>query len=507
MLESMRRIVWAFALPLLPLACFDPGTPTTLDFDAGALPPVEFPDATALPNVAIFSPEVPQADGGPIPEAGPVDVGVDGQPPMGTVTVLVVSDFGPEATVQVVASDAVGNVLGTGVRTDATGSAQLTIPAGASVTAVLTNYGYNSFVTYAGVSPGDALTVYDTTEFRYASLNVNVYNPPDNGGGFVSAFMGDCSFSLGPTSYTGYPQPGCFLAGNFPILVLAPPTSYSFQKGNSLASLADGGGSTVSPDLGSVLLETDGAYQTVSASNPPAPLAPLPTYLSYAEVANNVPYWVQTTSPTIFVSADGGPAPVSAQFPTHPKYPDFVQTQAQVFALNDSQNGPYWSVVKRSAAPTAGDALDLSGLSGFIAGVGFEEYVGAGGVAVAWSTVGSVPGDVGTLVHLTSGCGDWTFVAPPGATSVAGPQLPSQYNGIFSGECALSTFDVATLSGSAIADYAHLKAAAGPMMNMMDIPRSANNNCGGFSAPPLPTDGTLTITGYQTGMYSVCNPP
>ncbi len=495
----MRRIAWAFALPLLPLACFDPGSPTTLDLDA-ALPQVEFPDGTALPNVVIFSPSVPEADAGPVPEAGmAVDVGVDGQPSVGTVTVTVLSDLGPEANAQITASDADGNLLGTPTQTDATGTAKVTVTAGASVTATLTNQGKNDFVTYADVSPGDTLTVYDTDDFRYSDLSVQVNGTPDST--FQSGWVGDCDFNTnGSPPYLVYPQPGCFLGGIFPVLLVEPPNVYSFQKGNSLAGFT---GTAISLDLSSGSVLTDGASEKVNAINPPAQLADLGVFLSYTEVANNVPYWAQFQNPLSF-TGDGGTS-ASAQFDTHPQYPDFVQTQAQIFALNDSQNGPYWSVVKRSATPSASDTLDLSGLASVVAGANFVEYPDTGGIQVAWSTVGSISHAIGTLVRVTGGCGSWSFVVPPGATSVSAPRLPG-YSGLFSGECEGGNYDVAILSGSTIADYAHFKAVAGPMVDMMAVPQPTNG-CGGFSAPPLPTDGALTITGYQTGLYSVCNPP
>ena len=65
----MRRFFWTVAVvPLVPLACFNPGAPITVTIEGGTLPDLVFPDAS-LPDVILFSPDAPTT----IYEAAPPD--------------------------------------------------------------------------------------------------------------------------------------------------------------------------------------------------------------------------------------------------------------------------------------------------------------------------------------------------------------------------------------------------------------------------------------------------
>ena len=502
MLGTMRRVAWVLpVLPVLPLACFAPGDPATLNFEGGTLPALSFFDAS-LPDVRVFSPAPPPSTPPP-----------DGAPPVeaatpSTVTISVVSDFGAETGVPIFAADTAGNLVGTPVLTDVTGSAQVTVVAGGSVTAAIvstSNHGYY-FVTYMGVASGDVLKVLDPMQL--AAVNVSVTNVPEGAQDNVqqgsSGNCGDFNFP-GATPFSYPLNPGCYSNGLYPLLVVAngdgTDLGYVFQNSNPLAALLGGPhAGTLSIDLSEATLNTDESTQTIIAANAPAGIEDLGgVFLTYNEIANGVPNWL--TQGADF-GGDAGTA--SSTFTTHPSYPESVQSEVDIvpqfgdgMSFTRATASPYWSVVRQTKTPSGSETLDLSNLPPMTSSAG---VVSTGStVSVAWTTSGPVTSSIGTLVFVQGSWGTWTFVVPPGVTAITSPPLPPSLAASLGPN--VFSYNIATLSGDAIPDYGTLRRTASSMVEMLSIQDGQNQN-GGIPAPPLPNAGDLTITGYEDGYLS-----
>ena len=477
-------------LPVLPLACFSPGDPATLTFDGATLPSLDLPDAAALPDVVLFSNTPPVVDAGPPDAPAPLPV-----------KVTVVSDLGPEAGVSLVVSDVAGNILSMAI-TDATGSAEIPVASGASITAVLGQSPFE-FVTYMGVEPGDALTVIDTTQaigqYEQGLVSVNVTGLPDSfGSAEGDVVVGNCDSGFGEGLPLSGPQLnlGCYLGGVFPLLLLqtgGETNGYVVQNGNSLGptllGLADGGTSVVNVDLSNATLNLDQGSQAVTAINLPPVAATSQIGISFSEIASGV---LGTQHAYVDATGTGDAGSASYSFDTHPSYPDFVQSEVDLFAGQDSTVGPYWSIVRRTDTASGSETLDFSNLPSLVPSADY--LVTASNVSIAWTTTAPVPSSVGTMVGLFWNSGSWFFVVPPGTTRIASPTLPPSLVSALPQDNPVR--NVALLSGDGLADYAALKKVAYTMMN---VGYGEANTFNWLTAPALPLDGDMTITGFYEG--------
>jgi hypothetical protein len=375
-------------------------------------------------------------------------------------------------------------------------------------------------VTYFGVQPGDDLTVLDTTDLS-ASSDVSVVTPAEPTDGAPYAYYGVNVGSCSQTSVTGQVfmtlGPGCYGQGFFPALAveqnqacMIPPclgVGYAFQKAASLATIPDGGMNPTA-DLSSATWNTDIGTQTITGVNAPPSLASSSSILSYTEFADGVGFTERTVQPSFNV--DGGVS-VSAPFETHPQYPDFVQSEVDILAPASASGislaSPYYSVIRRTTKPSGSESLDLSKLPPLMvtAGADFSNT----SPSLSWVTTGPVPSSVGTIVTLqfTSLGSKWTFIVPPGVTSIRAPNVPPAVLALLKLPSSASSpqisWNVATLSGGGLADYAALRKAAGTMNNVYFNYGSCDAT-GTLVGPILPANGDLVITGFLSFDGSGC---
>jgi hypothetical protein len=518
----MRQfLLLAALLPVFPLACSQVGEPGEVTLEAGVPTPFYLPDG-ALPDVTLPATPSVLEEAGP-PEAAPAEAAPpEAAPPPPDVAVppvklTVVSDFGPEPGVTILVSDASGNRLST-FMTDTTGSVSMPLAAGVNVTALL---GYSlvdgaalnpSLVTYMGVQPGDDLTVLDTTN-RYGVSVITPTQPTDGAPHTLyNVQVGACGQGSAYGQINLGLDPGCYGQGSFPALALGenlscstPPcsTGYAFKKGNSLAVIPDGGNSPT-VDLSSALWNTDVGTQNITGVNVPDALAGATGIASYTEFASGVGFteWQRVTR----IVPDGG---VSKPFETHPQYPDFVQSEVDILVPSTHPLiRPYYSVVRRTTTPSGSESLDMSKLPPLTATAAADFSTSS--PSLSWLTTAPVTSSVGTIVTLqfTSFNGlKWTFVVPPGVTSIRAPNIPSEVATLFDLPSKTSfppiSWYIATLTGTALADYAALRKAAGSMINLNFNPNSCDET-GTLLGPILPANGDLVITGFLSFSGNVC---
>jgi hypothetical protein len=448
----MRQRAVAIAIPLMPLmalACFASGTPPGPDDAANAVveesstPEASPPDATL--DVTEESP-VLDAPAETLPEAqsdaqveaavdapaeAQAEAAVDAPPDVSSapVTVTVLTTLGlPEPGVMVVFDDASGNYLSS-APTDAAGRVVQQVATGTQITALFGSQAATlQLLTWIGVEPGDALTAVDTTAApspapQLQLPSASLPTPVPSGAVDYDVFAGTCtssSFGLGgqPATLSLYPE--CAPGGTFPLLVLAQDTSinevgYTFLKGNTLT--ADGG--LPAPSLtGATWQTTNGTAEIDSTSHSSLVMG------AFTEVADGVPH---STEHSLSAPIDAGPA-LSATFPTHPGYADFVQSEVSI-GQNSGCVGYVQALASRAVAATNTlAAFDVAQLPPATSGVVDAASVdGQPTVNLGATLVG------GTFVELPftatneAGAqnGVWTFVVPPSVTSFTAPALPA----------------------------------------------------------------------------------
>jgi hypothetical protein len=378
------------------------------------------------------------------------------------------------------------------------------------VTVVLGTTKEASLFTIQGIAPGDAITVNDSSgaspvfnEQLAATLPAGTW---DASAVSERVYAGLCSEPI------GYPldlEYGCQSNGLFPILASAVDNAsgqeiaYTYQTGNEVSP--DGGlpdGDSTLPVLVSRAWTPSTAFETVTATNiPPPPVDGGPGFEvmpAYVEVAGGVaPPNVPGTNLT---TNDAGSE--SEQFVIHAGYPDFVQAGVDVFS-DSNDVFQYVGGATRSAPPTASQSVsfDLSTLP-LITGASLDttdagtplqpsvtwttapgSVSAANGIYVSTQWYGSVVTEAGT--EYTNGT--WTILAPPNATSVHAPALPSQVAAWAppAGATWVDLPRVAIIQASFLSGYAGLRAVVGtlPLLQGYEI-----------TVPLLPVNGTLYVS-------------
>jgi hypothetical protein len=494
-------------LASVPVACIsNANQPGQTDNDAGQFS--EDSGSVAPPGQDATLPTADAGDAGTTPTPdGNVEAAVDAGPLPITVTVVLPSGA-PESGIVVAFQSAAGAVVTTAT-TGLTGTVVELVAAGSQVTAALGTAASPSLVTIQDVAPGDALTIVDNSGSSMPSSEiVNITLPPetwDAASTGVELHSGDqCEDPGGDPIYL---EPSCESLGEFPILAIATGAvgeyAYTYKKGNVAvpdAGLEDGGvlAVTVTQPWAS-----SAVTQTISAVNaPPAPdaggVANQQVNFYYEEVAGGVPY---SESPAT-TADDGGVQ--NAGFVAHTGYPDFVQVEAfdSISALGGSAFS-FVAAATRTAPPATSEnaTLDLSKLPFFTSSAvdttdgGTPEQP-----TVTWTSAGSFAASDGIVTAMqwyaapTDGgeaytYGSWTILAPPTATSVQAPALPSQLAAWAPAANAgyYSPPSVAAVQASFLTGYPQLRAQFGslPLFN-------TNGNL--LSLPPLPVNGTLYVS-------------
>jgi hypothetical protein len=480
------------------LACFSSSNPPP---PAGETPQPDGGTPVADATVPDAPATVPDGGMEPVPEAAPdaiAETGAADDPatPPAPVSVLVTSANGPEAGRMVVFSDASGQVISTQT-TDATGVVlQEVFPSQApvEVTVLLGSPTTPSLFTVTGVQTSDTLTAFDAPPADTLGLDVTV--PPVVDAGTITTYdfiAGNCGgTSNSPEGLLSLSLECLNPAGAFPMLVLAEgdvPVAYLSQKNNALGT-----------DGGTTSLNLSGDWQyamgtaTVNVNNVPSTEYPT---LAYSEVASGVPY--PSTDPEPLSTEQG----YYSSFPTHPAYPDFVQTEAEVAGMSLASNNAYVSLaVADRAAPSLSPTVTFDNSE-------FPPTVSDASVdtsdpsrpAVSWTTSSAISTGVATFValHWTSSddaggsiYGTWTVVTSGSAASVQVPVLPAAASTYAPGAGAVWPVDnptVAILAGPAAGTYDALRKTAAVVGANLHPDNSP-------LIPPLPVDGRAQVSLY-----------
>lgn len=453
-----------FALPLVTgsilFACSDDGgAATSPQPDAGEIAPPPQPDADVL-----------------------VEAGVDAGAPV-TVQVL-----GPNKEgVRVVFHDATGAVLETKL-TDPDGQAKSTTTSTpAMVTALLGRGGVLDLVTWTAVEPGDVLGAADEPADPAAIGSLDVTFPGNLMGGpppaEYQAALGSCvagqasgatvlSLPILPACATAAPAVlGRAIDGNDAVL------KYATAK-PAASPPADGGAAAVT--LGAW---TDPVSVTLTGTN-------LPTGLVTAQ-------WSDITGALLFTHpADRELTSGQAVFEAPPVgFADAIQPS--MIAELDAPAGARKTMTKR-VAPTTAVAFDFATALPTITGA---TLVATDPVRpeISWTSSTSLATADGGVVRV--GFFDdrapsfrWSFVVPPGATSVKAPALPPEASDWSPrvGDAG-SSFDLPEITfveADAFASAATFRSAAAVL-----IPAASAAPDTGFA---LSQDGAVRITYFQT---------
>ena len=490
------------------LACFDssnpppPGTDQPEPDGGAPIADATTPDASQIPDggvqpVAETGTDAPAES---VPETGAADDPAAPPPP---VTVLVTSVNGPEAGRLIVFHDASGQVIATAT-TDATGlAAQEILPSQGpvQVTAVLGGPLRPNLFTVTGVQPGEQLAAFDGPAPETASVDVTVPQVLDAGpidSYYVNA--GNCETFADGNEGVVQLDPACVGPAGFPLLVLAEgetgTVAYLSEKSNTLP--ADAGSTPAVTVAGDWQYSTGTA--TVDVTN--VPESAFPT-LSYSEVANGVPYTNTDYEPSF------DDPTYESHFETHPGYPDFVQTEADLnTSLDDDNAFVTQAVANRADAPTSASPSP----SVTFDDAEFPPNLTTAAVdasapsrpSVSWATSSAISGGVAAIVSLhwtsTDDAGDviggnWTIVtAAPGASpaSVQFPALPDAASAYAPGDGATWPDDnptVAILAGPAAGTYDALRKTAAVVGSNLDP-------FNGAVVPPLPASGRAQVSLY-----------
>jgi hypothetical protein len=295
-------------------------------------------------------------------------------------------------------------------------------------------------------------------------------------------------------------EPQCATpAGQFPALAVADGVSgelaFLFQKGNS--ALVDGGlpdGDVLDlPITGSGTWAASGT-QTVTATNTPASIFQQGTF-AFSEVASGLPY----TQASAMVAPDGGP--MSADFPAHAGYADFIQSEVNILASNADTisgggNGNWDSIaaIATRAAPGTPASFDLSQLLPIVtaAGMGYDDPTHP---TASWTTSAPVTTADAVIAVIYWGgttSGSWTIVAPPTSTLLQVPSLPA---GNTMGPPSTANYYgpplVILMNASFWSGYADARVGAS---GVMALANAGVNYSGTAVVPPLPVDGTLSLS-------------
>lgn len=442
--------------------------------------------------------------------APPVDSGlheaaVEAEAGPSPVVVNVTNAAGPENGVTVVFQDASGNVVMPA--TTVSGSASYLAAAGSQVTVVMGSAALPYLVTIQGIAPGDVLAVYDpTADLAYVGdqVNVGAVPTPPESESYSAALGVGCSNTLAYFPIVTPVGPGCVVDGQVQVLVTANDvmsggSEYTWQKGLALSDAGVTDAAVTNPWSSSVatvdLAETLPAYSYELYGT-----------ASLEMVSGGIPFTVSGEIEEQYITqVDAG---LQASFSYPVGFPDGVQLETGLYSQNEYPGIGITTVATRSApGADASVAVDLSQLPPPLTGATVDTTNPAQPV-ITWSPndAGALAASDGLVVSLLwevgsgNASGVWTFVAPPSATQVQVPLLPSTVTafatdgGVF--------FDnpptVAYVNTSIVGGYAALRAQAGTagLTSVMVAADTSNNGgyLGGPIVPPLPANGTLQMT-------------
>jgi hypothetical protein len=489
----LRLAIGIVGLPLFVPACFSSNTPNDLVVE----PPVDAAaiDATTIPEAAAPDAGLPEA----APEAATPEAATPEAGPL-PVTVVVVTDRGPEPGVAVVFQDSTGNAQST-VMTDTTGRASQVVPTGSQITVVLGTTANVQLLTIEGVAPGDVLTAHDATDTTLSNALVSIDglpgSPPDGTNDYI-AQIGNCSAEFASPPGVVEMRPGCENAGTFPILVQA--LGPSGEYGESLLGFTYQNGNTLPLDGGTAHVTLNGPWSTTLTTQSIAVQNELETqytYSEYTEIANGVG---DGNGQYVEPGTDGGG---SAQYTAYPGYPTSIQSEVNVSATR-GPNIAVSAIATRGAPSLDGGTatFDMSTLLPLLDNVTLDMSQPAQ-PTVSWVTeAGSLAGASGTIVMVTwNGTNDggdvqgtWTIVAPPTATSVQAPLLPAALSAWEpTADANFSTSPaVIVVQGSFLAGYADLRAQFAGLSSLQGVTQDTFLSAG--AVPTLPVDGTVRLT-------------
>jgi hypothetical protein len=459
----------------------------------------EFVDSGAGPDTSMAV-DSSTMDVTTVVEAG-VDAPVEAGPQ--PVTVVVTNALGPEPNVTVLFADATGTPLLTPQTTSATGTVVETmVPAGSQATVVMGTQALPYLFTVQGVEPGDTIAVYDpTADAALSSEQVSVDSWPDGGPSGALTYgvgIGSCGNGADAPPVVVGLSAGCEAAGEFPVLITAYDANndalgYTWKKGNVLPT--DGGIAQVNvTNPWSTASDT----QTINATGAPGYFPGNQSLVALTAFATGVP----TTYDTYFgpLGPDGG---MSYPFTYAAGYADSIQAEANLSTFGN--NSSISAIATRASAPAASGttSLDMSQLLPAIASSSLDTSSDAGVAqpVVTWALTAGDAGSIGSAngvvvsISWTDGSanGQWTLVAPPTASQVQPPALPSAVSAYAPSSSSNwgSPPVVAIVQASFIPGYAGLRAQAGTAGFTSLVIQSYT---GGPIVPPLQTDGTLQLT-------------
>ncbi|HVH41759.1 MAG TPA: Ig-like domain-containing protein [Labilithrix sp.] len=425
----------------------------------------------------------------PMPEAG---TDADAGPQLVTVRVRNGANQ-PVAGATVVFGSAGGDVI-QALTSDATGSASLDVPSGSQVTVAFGTDTSPRLLTITAVEPGDEIiALASTPSYDGPSANVSIIEPPD-GGAEVSYYLhstGECgTYGTPPLEY--FVDGRCTgAAGKFPVIVDGYDeggqiVGFKFAKGLT----ADGG--TVTPTFGP--WSTAVTEQTIVASN--LNDAGAANTVSYGEIADGV---LTVTRTYVSLPDDGGTTAL-ATFQGRTGFPEAAQWDVTSRQYKDD-GVAFVGTAVRGAAPAANatTTIDFGARLPEITESSFDAGTPARPV-VSWTTSASLANADGTYVVLRWGEpidggdaeGSWTFVTPPGTTSVAAPALPPGLRAPGAQASYERPARVVTVEASFVNGYASLRKLAGalhPSEPLID-------DYGKSWLPALPADGTVRFSAF-----------
>lgn len=415
-------------------------------------------------------------DGSGLDSATPSDGSAPDAAAAGQVTVRISDRSGPRASVRVVFHDASGAVLETKL-TGADGKATSSGALPAMASALVARGTDRDIVTWTGLEAGDELALRELVPGSLLGQYDVTLPGPFGGATSYDVRAGDCSAFTEGTSALLDLYPGCVS-----------------QQGAVLARASDLAGATLAhafkkgatyPTDGGALAVAMGAWQTptnvtVNATG----LGPSGADAELVEIADGIGFrsFEQTLeeSSTAFATATG--------------FSDAHQASLLLYPQPGAKQ-----IVARRAAPAATIALDAAQALPPITATAIS-----GGSArrpvLTWTSSSTAAADGGLVRVRFFGPQDasyhWTFVIPPGATTVTAPAMPDEANAflptaIDGGPTDFESPEVVFVESDVIPSYAVFRRQQGTLIGL-------ETSFAGFSLPAMPMNGTYRATAFAT---------
>ncbi len=480
----LRGATWALLAlcPLAYLACGDSssGGSATTDIDA----------ATATPTGDAAT---TTTDAGDAATDASADADADAAPPTLVTVTAITSSKLPEANANVVFYDNAGAVLGTTL-TDAMGKATREMPAGGQVTVVFGTTTRPNLVSIQGVQGGDNLTALDPARIGTTRFVVTPPAAAFPNATSLSVHIGSCVVS---TPVAGGNSSSISPARCTPFDVATVVLVAQAANGTALATSALQNVQLVS---GTTTVAFTNAWTAVGA-NVTSRATNVPAMGAVSQVPNtNTFALTQGLGTNDMISTSNGNAPLASSSPTSssvfaPFYPApaFLQNEADVFEeTNDFSALVTRAVVTRSTA-AANPSIDFSTA---LPAISSTTVTGTTVPTVTWVSNSPLTATKGIVAYSSwfqkSQSGSWLVLAPPSATTITPPALPTALTAYGPSGNYQSPVLVAAVDATFLPDYATTRASAAlltPQLNLVQ---------GNFAAvvPPLPVDGTLKLTAF-----------